>query len=158
MDKWTDEQIIRAYQDGASLRGVAAQMGKSISRPHRVLRAAGVMREWGAGGPNHSQWTGGRLDAGQGYFRQWIAEDDPLASMRNHQGYVLEHRLVMARKFGRPLRSTETVNHINGDKGDNRLENLEVRQGQHGKHIAMRCLDCGSQNIGHVGFAKTRAI
>ena len=154
MTEMTDDEIVEMYRDGASYRTIAARLGRSIRRPERVVKAAGIARPWQGTGPEHSQWKGGRHAAGEGYFRQWIAEDDPLASMRDHQGYVKEHRLVMARKFGRPLRSTETVNHINGDKGDNRLGNLEVRQGKHGKHIAMRCLDCGSQNIGPVGLAQ----
>jgi hypothetical protein len=97
-------------------------------------------------GPNSPAWKGGR-HCHAGYVRVYVPHDHKFAEMRGKHRYVMEHRLVMAEHVGRPLERRETVHHVNGDTMDNRLENLQLRSGRHGKGSAFVCIDCGSHNI-----------
>lgn len=62
-----------------------------------------------------------RNDAG--YVMIYVGKYHHLA---NSQGWAREHRVVMERSLGRKLGSKEVVHHKNGDKTDNRPENLEL--------------------------------
>lgn len=46
--------------------------------------------------------------------------------IKNGGVWVMQHRLVMAQVLGRPLERHERVHHKNGNRADNRPENLEL--------------------------------
>jgi len=70
--------------------------------------------------------TGRRVVGKGGYIQIKLYPGDFFYSMARADGYVMEHRLVMAKHLGRPLELWEAVHHKNGNKADNRLENLEL--------------------------------
>jgi len=80
-------------------------------------------------GPENPAWKGGAT-----YFRKhgnykpikYVRCPQEFLSMARKDGYVMEHRLIIAMAIGRPLTRVEVVHHRNHDPQDNRQENLEL--------------------------------
>ena len=85
-----------------------------------------TLRQLHPKGRNSWNWKGGRYKTTQGYIFVMVAPSDFHCNMVNKQGYVLEHRLIMARFLNRNLYSWEIVHHKNHIKDDNRIENLQL--------------------------------
>ncbi len=72
---------------------------------------------------NNHKWRGGKIINGNGYVMIRIG-------LRK---YKFEHRIIMEEHIGRPLKDHEIIHHKNGERTDNRIENLELTN--KGKHI-----------------------
>jgi len=83
-------------------------------------------------GENHYNWRGGININRQGYVVEYVRKDNPFYPMATNTGqkrfggYILQHRLVMAKHLGRCLEPFEVVHHIDGDKQNNGLSNLKL--------------------------------
>lgn len=67
-------------------------------------------------GRNRAKPVGTTRLTDQGYLEEKTADGS----------WVRQHRLVMEHRIGRPLWPDENVHHKNGDRADNRIENLEL--------------------------------
>lgn len=124
-----DSDAIEMYQRGMHISEIAdhfdvqrAAIRNLLKRNNIPLR--GVRNSKGA---NNPAWKGGRQINKDGYVYVHAPKGHPGASTR---GLILEHRLVMEAHLGRYLDPQEVVHHVNGDRTDNRIENLGLFDSQ----------------------------
>ena len=74
-------------------------------------------------GHNNPNLKGGESIRNDGYL---LVRIGVISSKKHGKRYNLKHRLIMEEHLGRKLKAKEIVHHINENKLDNRIENLEV--------------------------------
>lgn len=104
-------------------RWVQMRLGKPV---HEFCQSCGA-KQGNPPGDKSNSWKGGKFKSVNGYVYIFLLPNDFYYLMANKAGYVLEHRLVVAKSLGRCLQSWEWVHHKNGIRDDNRYpENLEL--------------------------------
>lgn len=142
------QSITSLWRDGSPQQALSRAYNINPATIRRVLLEGGVTQN-----ELEERWGGqfsterSRSHTHEGYVRLRLPLGDPLRPMADGEGYILEHRLVMAESLGRLLLPTETVHHKDGNRTNNDIDNLELRTGAHGKGQIMQCADCGSHNI-----------
>lgn len=127
---WTVLEELPERVNGKIKYKVLCSCGKeSTSRPEHLLsgnsKSCGHVnadKSKNRPGSSSPSWKGGRHLNSHGYVYVY----DPKHPNSKSNGYVLEHRRVYSNYLGRPLLKSEQVHHVNGDKQDNRIENLEL--------------------------------
>lgn len=142
----TPETIVAAYESGKSLIDVSQDLGITVYRTWRTLDDKGVARRSKNLARKARIATYHKGDK-RTYLRVKLDSGHRMFVMTNVNGYVLEHRLVMAEYLDRPLTKSETVHHIDGDTTNNKIENLQLRIGPHGRGQVLKCNACGSHNV-----------
>ena len=112
-----------------------AMKGHIFSKERNRLVAIGLKG-------NKNNWQGGRVVTSSGYVAIRKPEH-PFAWKGS--GYIFEHRLVMEQKLGRFLNKNEVVHHIDENKKNNSIDNLEILD--RGKHIIFHKFKYGKISV-----------
>lgn len=101
--------------------GSCANCGCRIADKYRSVLCTGCKGAHQLG-ENNSRWKGGR-SVYKGYVFLAGYKDHPNCGK---SGKIAEHVLVMSEMLNRPLVAGENVHHKNGNRSDNRPNNLEL--------------------------------
>lgn len=115
MRRWAEKPRVDAKTRPCGHCGNYFEMTNG-SKPDRRFCGKSCATKHRGRGDTAPAWRGGRTtNPVSGYV-----------SIRIDGKYRLEHRVVMEEHLGRPLADYENVHHRNGQRDDNRIENLEL--------------------------------
>ena len=132
MKTWSDEEVsilIENYNHVSNIELGALLPNKSAIAIYKKAYKMGMKKtkeiEWfnrseAKKGPKAANWNGGKRRTSKGYI-QVLLPNHPRA---DSSGYVMEHIVVWENATGIPVPLCCCVHHLNGNKSDNRIENL----------------------------------
>lgn len=139
--KETEVLIAKSYEQGKSMRQLAKEFQCSKRTISNILKRNNCKpRKVGV------PYRGGKQNV-SGYTYVRVPSESCYHVMVNSTGYVAQHRLVMAKHLKRPLKKHETVHHLDGNRSNNSIKNLQIRSSSHGTGVVHVCINCGSKNI-----------
>lgn len=130
--KANPDEIKRLYVDERlSIEKVAERLQLGKTTVATWLRKLGVQRGISEAkklyGSNRAErnrnWRGGRKLRG-GYIYVYKPDHPMALARKTYNPYVPEHILIWEQAHGRSLPTDWVIHHLNGIRGDNRLENL----------------------------------
>lgn len=144
-----DEEIINLHKKWLS----QAQIGKTVWISQSVISRV-IKNKWlMANAQIRMRWRESQ------WWKWWVIKNElwyilthydiheGYKEMYNKSWYALEHRIVMAKYLWRALLRNETVHHIDWNKTNNEINNLQLRIWQHGRWQVYCCSECWSKRI-----------
>ena len=121
--EWLEARYKTNWQKEIAHKISVALKGKKKSASHKkhLSLAKKDLPAWNKGlpgpqGKNSSNWRGGSRISGSGYRMIWVGK----------RKYRPEHVLVLEKYLGRRLKANEVVHHIDGNRINNSIKNLQL--------------------------------
>ena len=103
-------------------------------------------------GKNHPSWKGGTFLSSDGYVMRYVGK----RSGCGWESYKKEHILIAEELLDRKLTRSEVVHHIDGDKTNNKVDNLHITDsaGHRLAHASLQEVAYVLYRSGIIGFDK----
>jgi transposase-like protein len=114
--------VMRYTDDKQSMHKIAQEFGVSHATVYNILKTNNIKRRT----ISEASYKGARHIGKSGYVLISMPNEYKHFCLRKGTYAVLEHQFIMMKHLNRKLHKHENIHHINGNRADNRLENLEL--------------------------------